>query len=727
MKKRNAKIRMMLGLMLFIGVMLLVYSCSGGGNYTGNGSGSSSIGTGTNTGGTSGDTTGSTQATSGDSQSGKMKMAPLNPAFLSYIRALKSGLVERTTKDGHGLGAMPEPISLDHLSKEKIHWPERAIPASYDLRTTGKVTPVKNQKNANTCWTFASIASLESYLLPGETDDFSENNIAKGANASTSTYPGFDLGWNGGGWACMAQAWYAHWGGPVNEADDPYDDSSGNWNQSATVQKHVANVLFLPKRTSATDNDNIKNAVTTYGATYIAFNWDDANYNDAKYAYYAPAAINTGGHAVAVAGWDDNFDKANFNVAPDGNGAFLIKNSWGASWGDAGYFWISYYDKKLAMTDITNYGSNTGSAPAVFNNADATTKYTTLYEYDPLGLANCFGDGANTTAYYANIFTAKSSDEISAICTYALQNNATFQVDIYKDVTTGPTTGTKVSGSTTSGTADIAGYRYIQLTQPFRVSSGSKFSVVVKMTTPQWKFPIPVETPVADFTSKATANAGESFESADGQTWTDITTDVADTNVCIKALAGPSLAPTAPSGLSASTGDNNTINLSWTDNATTEDGFKIERTTTGGGGTWSQVGTTGTDVTTFNDSTGLSPATSYTYRVCAFRGETDSDYSNEASASTPVVTYAAPYSASGATGGCFIATAAYGSYLDPHVMALRHFRDNVLLNNELGVKFVDLYYRMSPPIADVIGKSELLKAPTRVMLTPIVCLVSLFQ
>ena len=71
-------------------------------------------------------------------------------------------------------------------------------------------------------------------------------------------------------------------------------------------------------------------------------------------------------------------------------------------------------------------------------------------------------------------------------------------------------------------------------------------------------------------------------------------------------------------------------------------------------------------------------------------------------------------------GGCFIATAAYGSYLDPHVRVLRAFRDDVLARTASGRAFIRFYYRNSPPIADYIAKHDGLRAATRFALTPLV-------
>lgn len=77
-------------------------------------------------------------------------------------------------------------------------------------------------------------------------------------------------------------------------------------------------------------------------------------------------------------------------------------------------------------------------------------------------------------------------------------------------------------------------------------------------------------------------------------------------------------------------------------------------------------------------------------------------------------------SGGGGGGGCFIATAAFGSYLDPHVMVLRHFRDDVLLQSELGTAFVKFYYKHSPQIADFIAQHDSLRMIMRFALTPLI-------
>lgn len=73
---------------------------------------------------------------------------------------------------------------------------------------------------------------------------------------------------------------------------------------------------------------------------------------------------------------------------------------------------------------------------------------------------------------------------------------------------------------------------------------------------------------------------------------------------------------------------------------------------------------------------------------------------------------------------CFIATAAWGSWMDPHVATLRDFRDRALMTNAPGRAFVALYYRYSPPVAEFISRHEALRALTRALLSPVVLAVT---
>jgi subtilisin family serine protease len=171
--------------------------------------------------------------------------------------------------------------------------------------------------------------------------------------------------------------------------------------------------------------------------------------------------------------------------------------------------------------------------------------------------------------------------------------------------------------------------------------------------------------------------------------------------------------PDAPSNLGATAASSSQINLSWSDISANENGFKIERKPDISG-TYSQIAITGQDVTSYAD-TGCTASTTYYYRVRSYNTYGNSAYSNEADATT---------SAAAGGGGCFIATAAYGSYLAPEVEVLKEFRDDHLMTNPAGRKTVELYYRYSPPLADFIKERETLRALSRLALTPVVMLIA---
>ncbi len=139
-------------------------------------------------------------------------------------------------------------------------------------------------------------------------------------------------------------------------------------------------------------------------------------------------------------------------------------------------------------------------------------------------------------------------------------------------------------------------------------------------------------------------NSGDALASLSGKTVTG-----RRINAAIALDPNP---PAAPSNLFATSNAANAINLTWIDNADNEAGFEIERKRSDGG-TYAQIVSTASGATFYQD-TGLIQGTAYTYRVRAFNGSGDSDYSNEGSATT--ITVVQPSSSSSSGGGCFILT-----------------------------------------------------------------------
>jgi C1A family cysteine protease len=466
----------------------------------------------------------------GGSQERFPVLSPLNPAFSEQSRSLAQSLPQnlkdkkvrqQLTTEGQRLGWRPSPLDLSHLKEqakeqagEQVLFQNRqplGLPVSYDLRSTGKLTPVKNQGSCGSCWSFATYGSLESNLLPTETQDLSENHLK-------NTH-GFDWDYCDGGNAYISAAYLARWSGPVDEADDPYNPSSGGSPAGLSPTKHIQEILIIPDRSSSSDNAKIKQAVMSYGAVYTSMYWG-SYYNSETYAYYFDG-WSYSNHAVAIVGWDDDYSKTNFASTPAGNGAFIVRNSWGTAWGEDGYFYISYYD------------SNIGTENFVFRGAESTTNYSRIYQYDPLGWVTSLGYGS-ATAWFANIFTAAADEQLSAVGFYTASANSSFELYVYKNATPGPTSGSLAG--TVSGTIASAGYHTVSLGSLIFLPSGQDFSIVVKLTTPGYNYPIPIEYPMGNYSSLATANSGESYVSSDGTEWSDLTLSFSDSNVCLKAF-----------------------------------------------------------------------------------------------------------------------------------------------------------------------------------------------
>jgi C1A family cysteine protease/uncharacterized protein YjdB len=438
-------------------------------------------------------------------------VAPLNPAFIQYQEDVKLGTLNTSTSGGHSPSYIPPPLQRYEGTAETTIASSATYPVSYDLRDTGRITDIRSQGDYGSCWAFASLASLESYLKQDTTVDLSENNLMWNS--------GFDITPDDGGNYTMATAYLARWSGPVSESSDPYGSPRKTGLEPIY---HVQEVASIPNLPSA-----IKQALMDGGALYTSmysglFASNDY-YNSENAAFYYDGEEEPD-HDVAIVGWDDQYSRNNFSKIPDGDGAWIIRNSWGSDWGDGGYFYMSYYD------------SYAGSNVTAFHSAEATDNYSHIYQYDPLGNISAMGyQDDDNTAWGANIYTAAASDNLTAVSTYALTPGTTAEIKIYTDVNDGqPSSGTLRTTQTTS--FQRGGYYTIALDNPVALVAGQKFAVVIKFRTPGTNDSVPVESRFENYSSAVTANPGESFTSNTGTGgWYD-TSKKNLSNVCIKVF-----------------------------------------------------------------------------------------------------------------------------------------------------------------------------------------------
>jgi len=485
-----------------------------------------------------------------------IETASINPDFLELWQPDPIELIFFADDDVRitGSGYKPSPVDLSEIASSEEKLLLRAsgsdLPTTYDLREEGRMTAAKNQGESGCCWAFSSMASLESYILGTgeESYDFSENNMKNLASKSYSE--GFDLTPDDGGNAFIAAAYLSRWTGPVNESEDPYNDLSVYSPTGLSAQKHVQEILFLPVRTGPLDNEVLKKALLEYGALYSTMYWNVAYYQEKNNTYRCVNSL-TANHAITLVGWDDSFDRNKFTQAPPGDGAFIVKNSWGETWGEEGYFYISYYDPKLG------YDEN-----AVFT-AERQDNYDYSYQYDPLGWVVSKEYPGSLTAWGGNVFSSGGNETLRAVGFYTTDLNTAYEIYVYKNPVNGPLNSKKVFAAKENGTYSLPGYHTHALNSPVSLSPGEKFSVVIKFGNPSAGGPLAVEQPIALYSSKARANSGESYVSQNGISWEDISQS-SEANLCIKAFTTIAELPEANFS-SNTTGGNYPLTVQFTD------------------------------------------------------------------------------------------------------------------------------------------------------------------
>lgn len=442
------------------------------------------------------------------SQSGSdPQMEPLDTQYATYI--LKSlGPFAGIDQGDY----VPPPVgAVSDSPSEELGLEGSPPPASYDLRTTGKLTAVRNQYSYGTCWAFAAYGSAESGLMPIDPENFSEDHMALASGFFSAGTSAANL-YNYGGNFNMSTAYLARWSGPVYESDQPY--GTGYVVPGLVARRHVQNVEALPSRTGPLDNGVIKAAIMEHGAVETSMLWTSSAYNTSTHAYYYSGTSSN--HAVDLVGWDDGYSASNFTVRPAGPGAWIVRNSWGSSFGVGGYFYVSYYDGALAR-----------GGSVVVDTAEPTTNYGNVMQYDTLGHTASYGYGS-TTAWFMNRFPVGGASTLRAVAFYARTPGSTYEVYA----------GSGTLALVASGTLETAGYHTVTLPSPAVVPAGSTLSVAVKLTTPGTNYPIPVEAMFTGYSDQATSSAGEGFISSNGASWYD-TAGIG--SVCLKAFVDPAI------------------------------------------------------------------------------------------------------------------------------------------------------------------------------------------
>ncbi len=191
----------------------------------------------------------------------------------------------------------------------------------FDWRLLDAVTPVKDQGGCGSCWDFAATGAFESAIkiAEGLTFDLSEQQVLS-CNAGSSSCAG---GWMSDGYNLFRDY------GAIDEICMPYmaSDTVPCTQDLCVVLSHLESYEDIPNNVNA-----IKNALTLgpLSTTFTVYD-DFFGYRGGCYEHVGGDPIN---HAVVIVGWDDNMC--------DGQGAWIVKNSWGPGWGINGFFYIKY-------------------------------------------------------------------------------------------------------------------------------------------------------------------------------------------------------------------------------------------------------------------------------------------------------------------------------------------------------------------------------------------------
>lgn len=408
-----------------------------------------------------------------------------------------------------------------------------ALPKEYSSVDQGYTPEVRSQGTLGNCWAHASTACVEISMVKNdvidvEKADISESHLIYYIHRPVEDPLGGTVGdynyaiqntiyemFNNGGTIGKSSGTLLSWMGPVLEKDFyDYDYLLENYNGTAQVEGlndvdyaygNKAAIVVETIEVPVGQREEMKKAVMEYGALGIHY-YSSSSYFNANYAaQYCPQS-ESADHAVAIVGWNDDFPKENFLTKPAGDGAWLVRNSWGTFHGDEGYFWLSYYDASMS-----------GGRAYKAVSAD---KYDNNYQYDraasDLGYVNGVENG-NIEA--VNIFEIQNDQEVLKAVQFGMQwSRQNFSVQIYKNPKNAedPSTGELLLDQPIQGIRKHTGKYTVDLGQPVEVKAGDKIAVSVTYSSNN-----PLVCPAAQTETYGAIQSGQSMYSVNGGEWKD--------------------------------------------------------------------------------------------------------------------------------------------------------------------------------------------------------------
>ena len=251
------------------------------------------------------------------------------------------------------------------------------LPEKFDLREHINIE-IRNQKDTNTCWAFATTSLLSTHLayIHDEIYTFSSRHLeyAMSEDAftdSTNEYAYKTKVLDIGGNENVIKQYYAQGTGPIFEKHMQFQNNSFPIKKEelpldlqfkqVTEASHIlamnkewknGQLIYYDYMNNVIDSqgvkeyqNSVKRAIKEYGGIDSVIAYDKKGFN--SNGSFNTKELGKYWHSILLIGWDDTYSKDNFNFKPTTDGAYIALNSWGEGLGDNGYMYISYEDVSI--------------------------------------------------------------------------------------------------------------------------------------------------------------------------------------------------------------------------------------------------------------------------------------------------------------------------------------------------------------------------------------------